>query len=273
MTLIPRLHLVELEDQRWFPDVLRDAGTAYLRKASELTGQGTQLAPKLAEALAASGETRVLDLCSGGSGPIPAMMPLLRESGIAASATLTDFYPNVASLRAIAEESGGAIDYVESPVDAREVPGELPGFRTLFNGFHHFRPEDARRILANAVGARRAIGVFEVIGRSPLAILGILFAPLIVLLVMPLVRPFRWQWLVFTYLIPLIPFFVLWDGLVSCLRVYTQDELRAMVAALDAPDYTWEIGAIKLRGSPVPATYLVGWPKVGESARTRPHST
>jgi len=44
---------------------------------------------------------------------------------------------------------------------------------------------------------------------------------------MPTVRPFKPGWLVLTYLIPLL---VLWDGLVSCLRVYSTRELRALVA-------------------------------------------
>ena len=63
-----RLHLMELEDQPWFPAVIRDAGTAYLRKATELAGQPKYMAPKLAELLRASGVSRIVDLCSGGAG-------------------------------------------------------------------------------------------------------------------------------------------------------------------------------------------------------------
>jgi len=42
---VRRIHLFELEDQSWFPDVIRDAGTAYHRKASEISGHAELLAP------------------------------------------------------------------------------------------------------------------------------------------------------------------------------------------------------------------------------------
>ena len=41
------------------------------------------------------------------------------------------------------------------------VPESLNGFRTLFSSFHHFRPEQARAILANAMEKKQAIAVFE----------------------------------------------------------------------------------------------------------------
>ena len=69
-----RIHLFELEDQPWFPSLLRDAGTAYLRKAAALTGQPGFMAPKLAELLRSSGARRLVDLCSGGGGPVPEIL-------------------------------------------------------------------------------------------------------------------------------------------------------------------------------------------------------
>jgi hypothetical protein len=57
-----------------------------------------------------------------------------------------------------------------------------------------------------------------------------------------------------------MPLFVLWDGLVSWLRIYSVEELREMVADIDAPGYAWDIGTIKLGDAPVHATYLIGSP-------------
>ena len=51
-------------------------------------------------------------------------------------------------------------------MDATHVPRELAGLRTLFNGFHHFRPLDATAILADAVRARQPIAIFEASRRS-----------------------------------------------------------------------------------------------------------
>jgi hypothetical protein len=66
--------------------------------------------------------------------------------------------------------------------------------------------------------------------------------PLVVLALMPLGRPFRWAYLSFTYLIPLTPMTLLWDGIVSMLRIYSPKQMQTMTADLQASDYAWEIG-------------------------------
>jgi hypothetical protein len=263
-----RVHLFELEDQPWFPRVLRDAGTAYLEFAARVAGHSKALAPKLAEALARSGEKRIVDLCSGGAGPVAEVVDALAVRGTEVHALLTDFYPNQGSLARVAARSAGRIDWLREPVDATQVPRSLAGLRTIFNAFHHFRPETARGIVADATEAGRPIAIFELVGRDWLALLGILFAPLTFALALPFLRPFRWLWLPLTYLVPILPLFVLWDGLVSCLRVYSPSELQAIVDSLEPRHrdaYDWEIGRIRLPGPPVYATYLVGVPRSAQS--------
>lgn len=258
-----RLHLFELEDQPWFPAVWRNAGTAYLRLAADLTGQPRAMAPTLARLLRASGVRRLIDLCSGGAGPIPAVVDQLKaDEGIEASAVLTDLYPNVAQLEAVAARSEGQVEVHPASVDATAVPGSLRGCRTLFNALHHFRPEDARGILQSAVDAREPIAVFDVAERSVPFLAGILFAPLAFALTLPLLRPFDWRWIPFTYLVPVIPLFVVWDGLVSGLRAYSQRELDALVAGVERDEgYVWETGRVQVGRQPAYVTYLLGWPR------------
>ncbi len=140
------------------------------------------------------------------------------------------------------------------------MPADCDGLRTLFNSFHHFRPDDARRILESAARDGRPIAVFELVSRTLPNLLAMLFAPLAVLLVMPFVRPRRWSWLALTYAVPAVPLLVVWDGLVSCLRSYRVDELEAMVSGIEVGDYTWRVGRIQLSPPPAFATYLVGSP-------------
>lgn len=259
---MPRLHLVELEDLPWFPAVLRDAGTAYLRLAADVTGQPRYMAPKLAELLRATGVRRLVDLCSGGAGPIPALVEQMKADGLETTAVLTDLYPNVKSLEAVARGSEGRVEVYGESVDAARVPDSLPGCRLLCNALHHFRPEDARRILENAVEARQPIAVFDVAERSALYLFGILFAPILFALSCPFLRPFDWRWLVFTYLVPVIPLFVVWDGFVSGLRAYTVEELDEMIAGIDGDAFAWETGRVKIGSQPAHVTYLLGWPKL-----------
>ncbi|HEX4935800.1 MAG TPA: hypothetical protein VFV33_21620, partial [Gemmatimonadaceae bacterium] len=148
-----------------------------------------------------------------------------------------------------------------APVDATRVPESLGGFRTMFSAFHHFAPHTARRILGDAVARREPLAVFEATTRSVACLSFVLLAPLITLLVMPIVRPRRWTNFLFTYLIPIVPLMVLWDGVVSCLRTYDVPELHALARAADPEGtYDWQAGEVYRRG-PIPVTYLIGVPR------------
>lgn len=77
----------------------------------------------------------------------------------------------------------------------------------------------------------------------------------------PAVRPFRLPDLRVTYLIPLVPIVVRWDGIVSWLRTYSVEELRALVAEVPGRERSdWSIGEAAGRG-PLPMLYLVGTPR------------
>jgi hypothetical protein len=146
--LLPRLHLFELLDQTWYPTALRDHGTNYLATVSQRMGVFDSVAPLLLRGLEAAGTDWVLDLGSGGGGPLPRLRDILRrEHGRDIRVLQSDLFPNAqARERAIA---AGA-EYLEQPVDATRVPPDLRGMRTLFSAFHHFRPEAARAVLADA---------------------------------------------------------------------------------------------------------------------------
>ena len=259
-----RFHLFEIEDQPWCPRVLRDALTDYLRFVMDRFEPYAPAVPLLADALERLGETRVVDLCSGGGGPWLSLLRRLRAEGrTGVRVRLTDYYPNRPAFQRLHEESGGAIDGNDEPVDATDVPAHLDGLLTLFTALHHFRPDAARRILQGAVRRGRGIAVFEATRRSPVALLGMVFFSLGVLVFTPFVRPFRWSRLFWTYIIPLVPLLAWFDATVSCLRTYTPAELRALAAALGATEYRWESGMVRASRLLMPVTYLIGLPVKG----------
>jgi len=201
-----------------------------------------------------------VDLCSGGGGPWLWLHPLLARKGLSTSVCLTDKYPNLEAFEKWSRMTDQAIGFHAGSVDATRVPDELVGFRTMFTAFHHFKPEHASAVLADAVRHRRSIGVFEATHRSALALLLMLSTPLVVLLCTPFIRPFRWSRLLWTYLVPVLPLVILFDGLVSCLRSYSVVELRELTEGLKTNDYHWEIGTVQNKWVPIPVTYLVGMP-------------
>jgi hypothetical protein len=242
-----RLHLLEIHDQPWCPRSLRDALTDFLQFTINLGRCYASVAPLLRDAIARAGATKVVDLCSGAGGPWGAL-----RHEIPVPVVLTDKYPNRGARR-------GGLPFDPGPVDVTEVPADLRGFRTLFTSFHHFRPAEARAILADAVQQRQGIGVFEISRRAPRAIAVIALTWLAVLAFVPFIRPLRWSRLVWTYLPPVLPIVGLFDGVVSCLRTYAPTELRELSRGLDT--YEWEIGETRSGWSLLVVTYLVGVPK------------
>ena len=252
-----RLHLFELEDQPWFPATIRDLATDYLQFIQTRFRVDRAMAPIVRRALEQGKTDRIVDLCSGGSGPLLLLVKDLAAEGIPIHATLTDLFPNAPAFEKIAEASGGLIAYEPESVDARRVPPRLTGLRTIFNGFHHLKPADATAVLHAAAAARQPIVILEMSERS-IRTLPVVLTPLFVWLATPWMRPFTWSRLLWTYPLPLVPLTCLWDGIVSQLRAYTTAELREMCAG-SAP-MTWEVGQIPIAKDRGRLTYLIGFP-------------
>lgn len=254
-----RLQLLELEDQAWFPRTIRDLATDYLQFVQTRLRFDRAMLPLICKVMAECGTTTIVDLCSGGSGPLLLLVQELADGGMPVTATMTDLFPNVPAFEAIAAQSRGRIRYEPSSIDARKVPPRLTGLRTIFNGFHHFRPEDARAVLHAAAAARQPIAIFEISERSWRSLVSILLlTPLFVWLATPFMRPFLWRRLLWTYPLPLVPFTCWWDGIVSQLRAYRIDELRGLAAG-SAP-MRWEMGKVPVVNGHGRLTYLIGFP-------------
>ncbi len=260
-----RLQLIELHEQPWFPSFLRDEVTDALQFGLSLFKSYAPIAPLLQSAVDSAGSRSIADLCSGGGGPWLDLSRKLQRETPALSICLSDKYPNLGAFQTLSASSGNRIAFCPGPVDAMKVPPELRGFRTMFSSFHQFSPEDARAILQDAVDAGQSIGIFEITGRSPSAIGLMIPWSLLPLFYTPWIRPFRWSRLLWTYLVPIIPLTLLFDGVVSCLRTYRPRELRAIVENLAASKYQWRIG--EHSGAPLRmrVTHLIGCPRASVS--------
>lgn len=261
---MPRLPLIELEDQPWLPASLRDYATDCLRVLFGVFADRTSLSARLEELLDADGEERIVDLCSGGAGPLFVLLARLHQRGRSPHVVLTDLYPNLGVVRSGAGGAASRVEYLDEPVDARRPPSALRGARTLFSAFHHFDPADARGILERAADERRALGIFEVAERRLATGLALLWLPFAVWAMTPFLRPFRVGRLLWTYVVPLVPLLVVWDGLASCCRSYSLDELHELTAGLERDGYRWRIGRERVAGLPVYVTYLLGLPERSE---------
>ena len=253
-----RVQFIELHEQAWFPSSLRDEITDALQFGLNFLKAYAPIAPLLQSTLDATQNRLIVDMCSGAGGPWLDLSRMLRGDAQGLHIWLTDKYINHGAFQNIRVASGNHMTFHPNSVDAMKVPGELNGFRTMFSSFHHFSPGAARAVLQNAVDDSQGIGIFEITRRTPLAISLMFPWALLPFVVTPLIRPFRWSRLLWTYVIPIIPLVLLFDGVVSCLRTYRPQELREIIEKVRASDYQWEVGEHSTGAGQMPITYLIG---------------
>ena len=87
-----------------------------------------------------------------------------------------------------------------------------------------------------------------------------LLSPISFLVTTPFIKPFSLLRLLFTYIIPIIPIIVLWDGVVSSLRTYSVDEMQQLIKSVENNEnFDWHIEKKKAKMGFV--IYTIGIPK------------
>jgi hypothetical protein len=259
------MELFEFEDHPRFPSWLRDLMTAYLGAFHRTFRTAPAVADLVRRALAASPTKRVVDLCSGGGGPMPDVARELWSEPAHADVefVLSDLYPNAGAAQRIGALGDPRLRYELAPVDATRVGPEQAGVRTLVGSFHHLSPEAARAVLLDAAKARQPLVVFELSDNGPPLWLWWTAIPgsfLLALFVTPFVRPLSFRQILFTYVVPIVPFFIGWDGAASNARTYTPDDVRELLRGQEDAEYTWEVGARRVGRLPAKSVYVLGRP-------------
>ncbi|KAI3335642.1 hypothetical protein F4824DRAFT_464347 [Ustulina deusta] len=167
---------------------------------------------------------------------------------------LTDLHPHVESWEKAARASPH-LTYVSTPVNAAAAPPELimqnkaegKGVFRLFNlAFHHFDDELARAILKNTVETSDGFGIFELQSRTFSSFISCMLFGFFILLIAPLLYWWSPQILFFVYIIPIVPFVLVFDGLISSLRTRTAGEVEVLLrtcGAVDTADWTVHSGS------------------------------
>lgn len=253
-----RKQLFEFEDQTWFPGFLRNYLTDFLQFISNRFDIYKGITPLLSEVIEKNGEQTIIDLASGGGGGLFNLSKRLREKHPNLKIVLTDFYPNLKAFDYVSKQDQSFQFHTES-VDARKVPAHLKGVRTQFLSLHHFSEADAVQILQNAVDSKSPIAIFESQERDVKSVIAMILSPINVLLMTPFIKPFSIGRIVFTYLIPLVPLFVMLDGILSALRTYTIPEMNELISRVKGHEnFTWKVG--KQKSGPAGVLYLIGEP-------------
>ncbi|KAI1124575.1 hypothetical protein F5Y10DRAFT_249142 [Nemania abortiva] len=192
---------------------------------------------------------------SNGSSPAPSYAAVAAQNGPQREGVkfvLTDLHPHVESWEKAARQSPH-LTYVSTSVDAAAAPPELimqskaggKGVFRLFNlAFHHFDDGLARAILKNTVETSDGFGIFELQSRTFSSFVSCMLFGFFILLIAPLLYWWSPQILFFVYIVPIVPFVLVFDGLISSLRTRTADEVEVLLRTCGAGDATdWVVNS------------------------------
>lgn len=165
MWIPPRIQGFEFCDQPWLGGVWREAYLDGLRFLFNLGGVYRSMHIPFARWAAAAGHARVLDLASGNGGPTETMLANAQANGIVMpTIVLSDFYPDRETFERLKQAHSDQIDYIAEKVDAVSNPLHTE-LVSICSAFHHFPPDLARKLLANAGEGSDGIFIMEVFSR------------------------------------------------------------------------------------------------------------
>ncbi len=241
---LPRVRLFEFIDSSWAPASLREFIMESVTRSLDWGRSLSGLVAPFERFVATAGAREVLDLGAGMGGPARSLTRAIRRAGsVPPRFILTDINPSPSAWQALCAEYPQDITFEPEPVDATRIPPEVAKGRAriIMNALHHFPPDFAQQLFADAVATSSGIFIAEPFERNPLRLLPLMSTTLVSFLATPFLTPRARLRKALWILSTLGPLAALWDGVVSTLRVYDEAELRAMVAPL-GDGFTWTYG-------------------------------
>lgn len=138
--------------------------------------------------------------------------------------------------------------YLHPGYSIESIPftGNIPPKTGLFlfvNAFHQLPVAAARQTLESIAQSRNPIVIVEGNNDSLWQLVGMtIIVPLTVIVTAPFVQPFRWSRILFTYVIPILPFFIVYDGCAALLKLYNPSDLNKLTSSLEHMNYQWTSG-------------------------------
>lgn len=202
----------------------------------------------------------VVDYCAGGGGPIPMIEKHINNDmqnhQQPVHFVLTDLHPHIHNW-ALAAAASSHIHYAPSSVDAANSPPGLLGsvepplpselttrtgtgsdraqppqiFRTFHLSFHHFPDPLACAILRDTMNTSAGFAIVELQDRHLTSFLAIFLLGIGVMVFSPI---FAWRWrspgtFFWSWIIPVLPFVLVWDGWMSAARSRTRLEVEDLM--------------------------------------------
>jgi hypothetical protein len=223
-----RKHVPQFTNQKWFPTLLKTCIYEFMTWFVGKVKAAHPFVPVIKRGLQHTNPQQIINIDSQLGAGFETVQPLLDDALIVKNVLLEDFQT------------------------------KEHGLYVSVNAFHQLKVSEAKNLLHQIAKSGHPIVIVEGNNDSLWQVVGMtIFVPLTVLLTAPFVQPFRWERLLFTYLIPILPIVTFIDGFLALFKLYAPIDLNELTASIDVKDYQWESGKLDNgRGGKI--IYLLG---------------
>lgn len=229
-------YLFECMDSKWLPESLRntlfnafDFSLSTLRKYYKL------ISKKIYTEIEKEKFSAIVEIGAGNCNASLELHKLIKDRKI--TIIVCDISPNKKLYKEIEKKTKGKIKPIYHSVSAKDAAKYIPKNSLVFfsTSFHHFHILEQEQIIKSLSKKSKRIMIFESIKRNlPFIIFAsTLFIP--ILFLFPIFKPrpshFFWCWI-----IPVVPFMLTWDGIVSCFRQNSAEEWKKLLKKINLFD-------------------------------------
>lgn len=265
-----KLFIYECNDSPHCPQFIRESILEVLGNSIRDAGVYEKLAPRFIDFCTKHHIKNILEI-GAGSGESTAVFvdAVFRHQQKPPHIYISDLLPMHEVMKATAARYPDVLTPLEDSLDIRNAAvAPVHDMRMVLSAFHHFDPDVVRSFFKDAREQQLAIFIAEPFTNSLRA-----FFPLFLHGFTSLARngvqssKMRFVKFFFTFLLPLIPMCLLWDGLVSMIRMYDKKGFMEIVETLPESEsgYQWHYEEVKvpLGGT---ASLFTGYPVDGTPA-------
>jgi len=232
---LPYLFLFEFMDQRWLPSSLRNTCRDILEGVNSFPFRSyyKKIMDLVLKSVKGTGISSIVEL---GAGTAPVTRRLAkRVEGKGISLVPTDIHPQRDIFKKLQKRYRGRIEPRMEPVDfSKEMEFSPLSLFVLSASFHHIPKENRSFLLNKLVKQGHSVLIAETLRRNMASIILVLLSPLAALFIPLLMihRPGTFLRIFWTWVFPLAPLLLVWDGVVSCFRQWDEKEWNDSLALL-----------------------------------------
>lgn len=226
------MRLSEFGDLSWVPSLYHIYLRKYLVFFYKLFGYYKLWVPCFTRFLEQTAQKTYMECCSGAGDPLPLIVGQTENQTTANKKfLLSDIQPHSQFTEHFNNNEDSPFHYIESSIDITLEQNNHPHPKIFINSFHHLTPEQVDNLLINNLKNGYSLLILEYVRKTPMGYLSMLISPLIIALTLPFVVSPRHLpvMALFTYLLPLFPLMLLWDGIISCAHEYNGHDLEKIV--------------------------------------------